>query len=329
MNDFFIKKLNKEELNTLYSFMKPIWEDTYSFLPKEQVDLLLDKYFLPKNIENFLASGYEYYSVNREGVLVVLEQEVGLYVDKLYLLPSARGKNLPKKAFEFLLKRGKKLYLNVNKNNKRAINCYLKNGFKITKEEEILVGNGLINCDYVMEKEVNGIEIKKCSLCDLNELENFYNEVLDYLVQNVNYPKWTPGAYPCRESIQTAISKGYQYGAYKNGILVGAFIFNEETGGDYGAGEWKQPLKEGEFSVIHTLATHQKFYGQGIAKQMVEFCLNYSRVNGYKGVRLDVVPTTIPAIKLYTSLGFTFAGEKDLKRNMEEIPTFCLYEFNF
>ena len=62
---------------------------------------------------------------------------------------------------------------------------------------------------------------------------------------------------------------------------------------------------------------------------MVEFCLNYSRVNGYKGVRLDVVPTNFPAIKLYTSLGFTFAGEKDLKRNMEEIPTFCLYEFNF
>jgi ribosomal protein S18 acetylase RimI-like enzyme len=131
--------------------MSPIWQETYSFLPKEQVNLLLDKYFSVKNIESFLASGYEYYSVNGEGVLVVLEQEVGLYVDKLYLLPSARGKNLPKKVFEFLLKRGKKLYLNVNKNNKRAINCYLKNGFKITKQEDILLGNGLINCDYVME----------------------------------------------------------------------------------------------------------------------------------------------------------------------------------
>ena len=43
------------------------------------------------------------------------------------------------------------LTLNVNRFNK-AIDFYLKNGFKIIKEENIEIGNGFLMEDYVMEK---------------------------------------------------------------------------------------------------------------------------------------------------------------------------------
>lgn len=150
-----LTQLNNEQLKSLHAFMTPIWHETYSFLPKRQIDLLLDKYFTFENVLKFKQKGYEYYSVNGVGVLVVLEQEDSLYVDKLYLLPSARGKNYPQKVFEILLERNKPLTLNVNKNNVRAVNCYLKNGFKIISEVTIDLRNGLFNCDYFMKREVD------------------------------------------------------------------------------------------------------------------------------------------------------------------------------
>ena len=330
MEDFVIKKLDDFELKGLYSYMKPIWLETYSFLPVQQVELLLHKYFDYDKVLEFVKNGYEYYALNKDGVLVVQEQEVGLYVDKLYVLPSARGKNYPKRAFDFLSKRGKELYLNVNINNKRAVACYLKNGFKIEKKIDIDLGNGFINSDYIMRKEIGmDLIIRKATILDLDALNDFYNQVLDHLVKTINYPRWTPGVYPCEDSIREVILKGEQFVAIKDEKIVGAFVFNDDGAGDYSVGEWSRPLKDGEFGVVHTLATHPAAYGQGIARKMVTFCIDHAKVCGYKGLRLDVVPTNTPAIKLYSSLGFKFAGEKDLKRGFEHIPTFCLYEYDF
>ena len=41
-----------------------------------------------------------------------------------------------------------------------------------------------------------------------------------------------------------------------------------------------------------------------------------------------MVPGNLPAISLYQKYGFTFAGTKDLGRDLEEIPMFELYERN-
>ena len=149
-----IKKFNQEDFSSLYDFMRPIWLDTYSFLPIEQVQLLLDKYFSSENLLSFVASGYEYYWIDDCAVLVIKKQDDYVYIDKLYLLPSCRGKGYPTAVFDWLLQFGKPLVLNVNVNNERAVKCYLKNGFKVVEEVVIELGNGLINRDYVMRKEV-------------------------------------------------------------------------------------------------------------------------------------------------------------------------------
>lgn len=327
---FIIRKLNESELKGLYEYMYPLWMDTYSFLPKNQVKLLLDKYFTYENILQYVKNGYEYYNLNNAGVLVFVEQKDALYVDKLYVLPEMRGKNYPHKAFEFLSKRKKPLILNVNINNKRAVNCYLKNGFKIIKKVDIDLGHGFINSDYIMKRETYcDLIIKKAQAHHLNALVDFYNEVLDYLEKTVNYPKWTPGEYPCKNTIEEVIKKGEQYVAFNQNKIVGAFVFNSDGGGDYSVGEWSKQLNDKEYAVIHTLATHPLFFGKGVAKQMVQFAIDSAKVQKYKAIRLDVVPTNFPAIKLYQSFGFTFAGEKDLKRGFKDIPTFCLYELNF
>lgn len=111
--------------------------------------------------------------------------------------------------------------------------------------------------------------------------------------------------------------------------VVGAFILNEDAQGAYEKGNWKVPLKDGEYVVIHTLAVSPEEYGKGIASIMTNYCIDTARSKGYKAIRLDAVPDNFPAKKLYEKNGFSFAGDVDLERGFENIPFFSLYELNF
>jgi len=164
---------------------------------------------------------------------------------------------------------------------------------------------------------------------DLEAVAGLYDKAVLHLVRTVNYPRWEYGVYPAAGSVQRAIAAGVQYMCVENGAVLGAFILNDDPQGDYGSGEWQRPLNPGEYLVIHTLATDPDLQGRGIGKFMVAACISCARERGFRAIRLDVVPDNLPARRLYEKMGFTFAGEKDLKRDIEEIPTFALYELNF
>lgn len=171
------------------------------------------------------------------------------------------------------------------------------------------------------------MEVIKCEICHLDALTELYDKVTAYLESHVNYPKWTPGVYPGRASVESAIRQGVQYGCFEDEKAIGAFILNKDPQGNYEVGEWRTNAQEGEYLVIHTLACDPECYQKGIGKFMVDYAISEAHVRGKKAVRLDVVPDNIPARKLYEKKGFVFAGEKDLERGIEEIPFFALYEY--
>ena len=146
---------NEQDFENLYDFMKPIWLETYGpILPEEQILFLLEKYFSKEGLQKYRALGYQYRKINDDGVVVFVVRDMEVYMDKLYLLPSARGKRYPAFVFSELAKYGKDILLNANSHNTRAVNCYLKNGFSIEKSEDIDLGNGMINRDFVMRKKI-------------------------------------------------------------------------------------------------------------------------------------------------------------------------------
>ena len=148
-----ILDLTNDDFNSLYDFMQPLWFDTYSaIIPKRQIEFLLDKYFSKSAIENFRKQGYEYKKIDNFGVVIFVERDNDIFLDKLYISPSHRGKGIPEKIFEYLLNRGKDITLNVNQGNERAVKCYLKNGFTIEVVHDVLLGDGMVNKDYVMRK---------------------------------------------------------------------------------------------------------------------------------------------------------------------------------
>ncbi len=172
------------------------------------------------------------------------------------------------------------------------------------------------------------MRILRCGEDGLDELAEFFDTVTAYLEANVNYPKWTRGKYPARESSALAIAAGTQYICEDNGRIVGAFVLNSDPQGDYSRGSWRTELREGEYLVIHALAADPSGYRRGIGRCMVDFCVQYARDYGWQAVRADVVPDNAPARRLFESAGFSFAGERDLSRGIKEIPVFALYELN-
>lgn len=167
----------------------------------------------------------------------------------------------------------------------------------------------------------------QCDEDRLDELADFYDRVVTYLEAHINYPKWSH-AYPCRESVEEAIRRKDQYACLEDGRIVGAAVMNDNPGGAYEKGDWSCDLQEGEYLIIHSLAADPERQGCGIGDFMVKAALSFAKANGYKAIRLDVVPGNTPAQKLYRHNGFTYAGTRDLERGIEYIPEFELYEKN-
>lgn len=170
--------------------------------------------------------------------------------------------------------------------------------------------------------------IRKCKVSEIALVEEFYDGVVKYLDEHVNYPKWTYKAYPSVHSVQAMTKAGCQYVYLQQGNVVAAFVLNTDPQGDYEAANWSRHVDEGDYLVCHTLAVAPDMQGKGIGKQVVQFCINFAKEHRYAAVRLDVVPTNLPARKLYESCGFRYVGNVDLKRGIRDIPLFSMYELN-
>lgn len=170
------------------------------------------------------------------------------------------------------------------------------------------------------------MNIRLCINDDILPVAAFYDTVVLHLEQTVNYPKWEYGVYPSRQSVERVIKLGVQYLCEDNGQILGAFVLNEEPQGAYEKGDWEKELKRGEYLVIHTLAVDPECRGRGVGKEMVSFCQEEAIRKGNRALRIDVVPGNIPAIRLYERMGFVFAGQVDLERDIPEIPEFALFE---
>jgi ribosomal protein S18 acetylase RimI-like enzyme len=74
------------------------------------------------------------------------------------VLPAIQGRNIGKTLLQVVEEEcreagGKKLQLNVNRYNK-AKQFYERQGFKVIKEENVDLGNGVLQEDFVLEKDI-------------------------------------------------------------------------------------------------------------------------------------------------------------------------------
>ena len=169
-NNLLKKEMTFEELtvesvdiNKLVDMASVIWHEHYDkLIGVEQVVYMLNKFLSVEAIEEQLKRGYVYDFVcvggQRVGFVSYCIKSDCLYLSKLYLLKSERGKGYSKEIIAFLKDKAKSanrtsIVLNVNKGND-AIKAYEALGFKRLRAEKNDIGGGYFMDDYVYELKV-------------------------------------------------------------------------------------------------------------------------------------------------------------------------------
>lgn len=159
-------QLNDEKKIAKMSQMaKEIWREHYaSILEKDHLEYLIETFQSESAIREQLEHGYQYYFViDKIGKTVGFmafypKDQFTMYISKLYLYKSERGKGYGKKMFNFVWGKAKlarlcAIELNVNKENP-TIAIYEKLGLTRIRAEVNDVGNGYVMDDYVYGMQI-------------------------------------------------------------------------------------------------------------------------------------------------------------------------------
>lgn len=159
-------QVEPSQIDQLAKLANQIWHEFFTIiLSEDQINYMVDKFQSAHAIkEQTEHKGYIYYFILEENIpigftAIRLENEK-LFLSKLYLQKSARGKGYASLAFEFIEKIAKEnhknfIYLTVNKYNEHTIKVYEKKGFVKVDAKVSDIGNGFVMDDFIMEKVLN------------------------------------------------------------------------------------------------------------------------------------------------------------------------------
>jgi GNAT superfamily N-acetyltransferase len=165
MKTSFLTLDTPESLQIVRDIADEVWPKTFApILPPEQIPYMMRMMYAPEVMERELREGYRF------AALLVDDAPSG-YVSwspyhgdtaklhKVYLLTSRHGKGLGRLLLDYVSETCraagfKRLRLNVNKHNERAIAVYRKNGFETVESVKNDIGGGFFMDDYVMEKRL-------------------------------------------------------------------------------------------------------------------------------------------------------------------------------
>ncbi|MCI9121987.1 MAG: GNAT family N-acetyltransferase [Oscillibacter sp.] len=150
--------------------------------------------------------------------------------------------------------------------------------------------------------------IRKATAADLPQIGGIYDAIFDQEAQGPVYTNWLRGTYPSLDSARQVLEAGTLYVGEEAGTLWGVVNLNGVQLPEYDRIPWTIPAEAEQAGVIHTLCIHPGQSGRGYARQMVAFCEETARAQGKTVIRLDTWEGNLPANRLYTGLGYRFAG---------------------
>ena len=160
----FEEVITESQIVVVETLAKEIWTEHYTpIIGKDQVGYMLEKFQSREAIAEQIRSGYQYFIIRKNnksiGYLSVISRVNDLFLSKIYIKSSERGKGFARKAIQFVEDLAKekglnKITLTVNKNNINSIKAYEKIGFKNLGSIVQDIGGGFIMDDYEMAKDL-------------------------------------------------------------------------------------------------------------------------------------------------------------------------------
>jgi len=160
------KVVNELQIQTVADLAGIIWVEHFtSIIGPEQVKYMLETFQSFDAISDQIREGYMYYLIYYEdqpcGYIAVIpkEEEGELFLSKLYLLGTKRGKGVGRKGLEWCIDFAKdrgleKITLRCNIKNKVALDFYEKAGFVTTSHHIKELDDGYVMDDYLMELKI-------------------------------------------------------------------------------------------------------------------------------------------------------------------------------
>lgn len=160
-----IVKADSTDVSVLAALADEIWHQHFKGIISDgQIEYMLEMFQCEKAMKEQFEHGYEYYlfEVDGEyqGYFAIQPKEDGtLFISKVYLRESMRGRGYARRAFEVIENRARdlgltKTWLTVNIHNDVAIEVYKALGMHIARTQVADIGNGYVMDDYIFEKDL-------------------------------------------------------------------------------------------------------------------------------------------------------------------------------
>ncbi len=147
---------------------------------------------------------------------------------------------------------------------------------------------------------------------DLDEILQFYIEVIDAVNKSTVKLGWNIDMYPNREFVETAILNGEMCINRSGDRIIACGVVNHNVNDEYDLIDWKIKSPKDKIATIHALATHPSYRGGEQSKRLLIDIENYCREAGDIAIHLDVIDTNIPAYKLYTRNGYNMIKQIEM-----------------
>jgi GNAT superfamily N-acetyltransferase len=161
---YFREVKSAAEIETLLELIQEIWPEVFvPLIGKDQVDYMLVHYQGREALVKEIERGVRYFLVEHDraaaGYFAYFLEDDRLFISKIYLKKSHRGRGMASKIFlyfEELARKNQKgkLFLHVNRFNTKAVEVYLHRGFEIVKTVDEPLGGKFFLNDYWMEKKL-------------------------------------------------------------------------------------------------------------------------------------------------------------------------------
>ena len=160
-----IRSASEAEIPELRELAERIWRGSYAeMLTPGQIDYMLAWMYAPETIAREMREGVIWETAWLDGELVgfhscTLEPEPQrVKLNKLYVLPEQQGLRLGQQLLDrvhaLAAQRGAgQVWLQVNKQNARAIRAYERAGYEVERSAVFDIGGGFVMDDFIMTRQ--------------------------------------------------------------------------------------------------------------------------------------------------------------------------------
>lgn len=170
------------------------------------------------------------------------------------------------------------------------------------------------------------IEFMKASLSDIDDVENLYNDLCDFLGTKDFNPGFRKGYYPTRQEAMYFLEGDALYVAKADEKIVGSIALTHNANAETNESLKYDETNYSDILFIHIFVVHPNYQRQGIGSKILSFSTQCAKKEGAKALRLYVYEKNYVAIKSYEKSGFVYIGKEDIGLSEYGLKWFCLFE---